>query len=79
MERLKGLVSLKLKGNRLTALPASIGGLERLEHLDASNNEITELPCTLRDLRCLKTLDISGNPVAMNLLPELGLKTHIMK
>jgi Leucine-rich repeat (LRR) protein len=78
LERLTGLVSLRLSGNRLTALPASIGGLENLEHLDASNNDITELPCTLGDLRCLKTLNVSGNPVAVN-LPDLGLQAQIAK
>ena len=78
LERLKGLVSLRLSGNRLTALPASIGGLENLEHLDASNNDITELPCTLGDLRRLKTLNVSCNPVAMN-LPDLGLQAQILK
>ena len=78
LERLKDVVSLNLSGNRLTALPASIGSLKHLEVLNASNNDLRELPPTMSDLRSLQTLDISGNPIASR-LPALDPQTHVVK
>ena len=78
LERLKDVVSLNLSGNRLTALPASIGSLKNLEVLDASDNELRELPHTMGDLCSLQTLDISGNPIACN-IPELHPQVHVVK
>ena len=78
LERLKNLVSLDLSGNRLTALPASIGLLKHLEILNASNNDLRELPSTLHDLPCLQMLDISGNPIA-NKGSEFHSQIHVVK
>ena len=78
LEKLKNVVSLNLSGNRLTALPASIGSLKHLEVLDASNNDLRELPPTMSDLRSLQTLHISGNPIASE-LPTLDPQTRVVK
>lgn len=78
LERLKNLVSLNLSGNRLTALPTSIGSLNCLEILDASNNDLRELPPTIGDLQTLQTLNITGNPLSGD-LPKLGAQTKIVK
>lgn len=78
LERLKNLVSLDLSGNRLTALPASIGSLKHLETLNASRNDLKELPSTMNDLHSLQTLDISGNPITSSVL-ELGAQTQVVK
>jgi Leucine-rich repeat (LRR) protein len=56
------LRELSLRGNRLAALPASLGRLRRLATLDLRGNQLDELPDTLLDLPLTK-LDLRWNPL----------------
>ncbi len=62
IDGLVGLRELSLRGNRLAALPASIGSLPRLCTLDLRGNQLDELPDTLLDLPLTK-LDLRWNPL----------------
>lgn len=77
-----GLTSLKLKNNRLTALPNDIGNrLPDLITLDVSENLLAELPSSISTLSKLETLDASEN-LLTSLHSSLGalkaLKTLIL-
>ena len=65
------LDKLYMNGNKLTALPAAIGRLKNLHHLDISNNQISELPPELGILVNLKTLLAFDNNL-QSLPHELG-------
>jgi Leucine-rich repeat (LRR) protein len=62
IDGLTGLRELSLRGNRLAALPASIGALARLRTLDLRGNQLDELPDALRALPLTK-LDLRWNPL----------------
>jgi Leucine-rich repeat (LRR) protein len=62
IDRLAGLRELSLRGNQLTALPASIGALAELRVLDLRGNQLDELPEALRGLPLAK-LDLQWNPL----------------
>jgi len=62
LDGLTGLRELSLRGNRLAALPASLGRLRRLATLDLRGNQLDELPDTLLDLPLTK-LDLRWNPL----------------
>jgi Leucine-rich repeat (LRR) protein len=62
IERLTGLRELALRGNQLTALPASIGVHTELRVLDLRANLLDELPEALRGLPLVK-LDLRWNPL----------------
>ena len=62
IERLAGLRELSLRGNQLTALPASLGALAKLQVLDLRGNQLDELPEALRGLPLTK-LDLRWNPL----------------
>ena len=54
-------------------LPAEIGSLEHLEHLDLGNNDLVgELPAELGDLANLVELDLQNNRLERNIPPEFG-------
>ena len=66
-----GLASLRylsLLGNRLLALPPSLGQLQALQTLDVSHNLITALPDEIGALGALVTLELSHNQLRQ--LPE---------
>jgi Leucine-rich repeat (LRR) protein len=72
----ESVTSLNLKGKGLSELPASIGLLVNLQHLDLSANHLTDLPGTLFTLKKLKYLNLSANrltflPVAISKLKNL--------
>jgi Leucine-rich repeat (LRR) protein len=72
----ESVTSLNLKGYGLGELPASIGLLVNLQHLDLSANHLTALPATLFTLKKLKYLNLSANrltflPVAIAKLKNL--------
>ncbi len=50
-----------LSGNQLTALPAELAQLSRLQHLDLSGNQLTALPAELTQLSSLQHLHLNGN------------------
>jgi len=58
---LLNLIYLNLHGSNISALPKSIGELERLMHLDLSNcHRIHRLPVSFRNLEKLAHLDLSN-------------------
>lgn len=62
IEPLVGLRELALRGNQLTALPASIASLTQLRTLDLRGNQLDEVPDALRALPLTK-LDLRWNPL----------------
>ncbi|EWC43485.1 hypothetical protein DRE_07517 [Drechslerella stenobrocha 248] len=65
------LDKLYINHNKLTVLPASIGKLKLLTHLDASGNELSEIPVEIGMLTNLKTLLLFDNHI-QNLPGEMG-------
>ena len=65
------LDKLFIDNNRLQKLPAAIGLLRNLSHLDASNNELSELPEKIGMLVNLKALLVFDNNI-QTLPCELG-------
>ncbi|KAI9668695.1 MAG: Glucose-repressible alcohol dehydrogenase transcriptional effector [Trizodia sp. TS-e1964] len=55
------LVRLYVGHNRLAQLPAQIGRLKKLQHLDASNNRLNDLPPEIGMLVNLKSLHLFDN------------------
>jgi CCR4-NOT transcription complex subunit 6 len=65
------LTELYVASNKITHLPASIGHLRHLKHLDASNNQLTQLPPELGMCVYLKNLLLFDNNI-QTLPNELG-------
>jgi serine/threonine protein kinase len=62
---LKHLRKLMLSHNKLTSIPAEIGGCKELELIRLANNEITvELPREFVSLPKLAWISLAGNPIA---------------
>lgn len=68
VDLMKGLKFLSLEKNRLLELPAGIGGLTELRHLDLSNpgsgtrtNKLNTLPASFNFLSKLEYLNLNGN------------------
>ncbi|ROT39882.1 glucose-repressible alcohol dehydrogenase transcriptional effector [Sodiomyces alkalinus F11] len=76
------LSELYIASNKLTHLPASIGQLRQLRHLEASYNQITELPPELGMCTYLKELLLFNNNIrtlpyelgSLHLLEQLGIE-----
>lgn len=64
LQRLSGLVSLKLSNNKLTSLPQYFDKYHALRSLNLSSNSLTEFPSALKELTTLKDLDISFNSIS---------------
>ncbi len=82
VDQMKGLRFLSLEKNRLLELPAGIGRLAELRHLDMSNpgtgtrtNKLNALPASFNNLNKLEYLNLNGNDfVELNLrgpFPEM--------
>ena len=56
------LKELRLAGNAIKCLPASLRCLENIESLDLADNRLIELPHDLVHLRQLKAIALQGNP-----------------
>jgi CCR4-NOT transcription complex subunit 6 len=65
------LTELYVASNKITYLPASIGNLRLMRHLDASNNQLTQLPPELGMCVYLKHLLLFDNNI-QTLPNELG-------
>lgn len=70
MQRLAGLVSLKLSNNKLASVPQYFGKYHALRSLNLSSNSLTEFPDALRDMQTLVDLDVSFNQIST--LGDLG-------
>ena len=59
-----GLRDVLLRGNALTDLPASLGALHQLRHLDLRANRFVTLPTVLAELPSLQRLDVRWNKIS---------------
>ncbi|KAI9376216.1 hypothetical protein BJX61DRAFT_445328 [Aspergillus egyptiacus] len=75
LDRLQGLVSIKLANNRLTELPDYFGNFRYLRSLNISSNNFQVFPKFLSNLTSLVDLDISFN--AISELPNIGSLTNL--
>ncbi|KAF7593932.1 cysteinyl-tRNA synthetase [Aspergillus hancockii] len=75
LDRLHGLVSIKLANNKLTGLPSSFGNFAYLRSLNISSNNFRVFPEFLCNLKGLVDLDISFNNIAE--LPCIGKLTTL--
>ncbi|GAT22120.1 adenylate cyclase AcyA [Aspergillus luchuensis] len=70
LDRLHGLVSIKMANNRLTKLPSYFGNFQYLRSLNISSNNFKVFPDLLCGLKSLVDLDISFNNISE--LPQIG-------
>lgn len=70
LDRLRGLVNIRLANNNLNSLPAYFGSFSSLRKLDLSSNDFTVFPQFLCELTNLTDLDISFNQIRE--LPNIG-------
>mmetsp|Transcript_2460 Transcript_2460/g.3963 ORF Transcript_2460/g.3963 Transcript_2460/m.3963 type:complete len:317 (+) Transcript_2460:61-1011(+) len=75
IEGMASLSNFNLAGNRLLAIPASIGKLTNMEDLNLASNRIQWLPVDIGKLALLRQLNITGNPV-VDSNPELAPLVH---
>ena len=72
------LVTLRLEGNRLEALPAEIGFLSSLKWLYLRGNRLAALPSTLGFLSELRGLNVSENALT-SFPPTLGKLSKVRR
>lgn len=70
LDRLHGLVSVKMANNKLTSLPSYFGNFQFLRSLNMSSNNFQVFPEFLCNLRSLVDLDISFNTIEE--VPNIG-------
>ena len=70
LDKVPGLVSIKMSNNKLKHLPSYFGQFQSLRSLNLSSNYIEAFPDFLCDLKGLVDLDISFNTVRS--LPKIG-------
>ena len=70
LDRLHGLVSIKLANNKLSELPLYFNKFRQLRSLNMSSNNFTTFPEHLTSLKSLVDLDISFNQLSS--LPKIG-------
>lgn len=70
LDRLQGLVSIKLANNRLTNLPDYFGNFQYLRSLNISSNNFQVFPEFMCNVKSLVDLDISFNSISE--LPDIG-------
>lgn len=70
LDRLQGLVSIKMANNKLSTLPSYFGKFKHLRNLNLSSNNFSVLPEFLCTLPSLVDLDISFNSISE--LPNIG-------
>ncbi|PWY78200.1 hypothetical protein BO70DRAFT_294121 [Aspergillus heteromorphus CBS 117.55] len=75
LDRLHGLVSIKMANNRLSLLPSYFGNFHFLRSLNLSSNNFQVFPELLANLGSLVDLDISFNHISE--LPNLGNMTSL--
>ena len=75
LDRLHGLVSIKMANNKLTTLPSYFGNFQSLRSLNLSSNSFQVFPDFICNLKSLVDLDISFN--AINEVPNIGRLTTL--
>ncbi|KAJ5994158.1 Adenylate cyclase [Penicillium sp. IBT 35674x] len=75
LDRLTGLVSIKLANNQLTKLPSYFAKFQSLRSLTMSSNSFKVFPDCLCELKSLVDLDISFNGIEE--LPNIGRLTTL--
>ncbi|KAL4922877.1 hypothetical protein BDW62DRAFT_4141 [Aspergillus aurantiobrunneus] len=75
LDRLQGLVSIKLANNRLSGLPDYFGNFQYLRNLNISSNNLQVFPEFLCNLKSLVDVDISFNNISE--LPNIGNLTSL--
>ena len=75
MQRLAGLVSLKLSNNKLSSVPQYFGKYHALRSLNLSSNSLTAFPDALREMHTIVDLDVSFNQISE--LGDLGNLTNL--
>ncbi|KAJ5651065.1 Adenylate cyclase [Penicillium longicatenatum] len=75
LDRLTGLVSIKLANNQLTTLPSYFAKFQSLRSLTMSSNSFKVFPECLCELKSLVDLDISFNGIEE--LPNIGRLTTL--
>ncbi|PLN77214.1 serine/threonine phosphatase [Aspergillus taichungensis] len=75
LDRLHGLVSIKMANNKLSKLPSYFGNFQYLRTLNLSSNNFHVFPDFLCNLKSLVDLDISFNSIAE--LPNIGRLTAL--
>ncbi|KAL4949493.1 hypothetical protein BDW69DRAFT_174387 [Aspergillus filifer] len=75
LDRLSGLVSIKLANNRLTVLPDYFGNFQSLRRLNISSNDFQVFPEFICNLKSLVEIDISFNSISE--LPNIGNLTSL--
>ena len=75
LDRLQGLVSIKMANNRLKQLPSYFGDFQSLRSLNMSSNSFQVFPAFLCNLKNLVDLDISFNSIEA--LPNIGRITSL--
>ncbi|KAI9792749.1 MAG: cysteinyl-tRNA synthetase [Piccolia ochrophora] len=63
LDKLQGLLSIKMANNKITSLPWYFGQFRSLRNLNVSSNFLTEFPHFLCDLTAMVDLDISFNSI----------------
>ena len=64
-------MTLYLRDNQLTELPAEIGALPSLQHLYVENNQLTGIPVEIGALTSLRHLSLNNNHLT-ELPAEIG-------
>ena len=75
LDKLHGLVSVKMGNNKLTRLPSYFGNFQYLRSLNLSSNSFQIFPDFLCNLKSLVDLDISFN--AIGEVPDIGRLTTL--
>ncbi|CAF0867503.1 unnamed protein product, partial [Didymodactylos carnosus] len=63
LEPLLSLISLNIRGNKISILPEQICLLPNLERLDVTNNNLADLPSQIALNKKMKCISIIGNPL----------------
>lgn len=75
LNRLFGLISLKLSNNKLTQLPPYFSQFYALRSINIASNSLQEFPEMLCELTTLVDLDVSFNHITH--LPDIGKLAHL--
>ncbi|KAI9803847.1 MAG: hypothetical protein M1825_001727 [Sarcosagium campestre] len=64
LDKIHGLISIKMANNKMASIPPYFGRFRALRNLNVSSNFLTEFPAFLCELGSLVDLDVSFNAIA---------------